>query len=155
MKDLFKILITLALFTSGVVLVPAMGLPTEGFRWQRYAGVYAPASLQTNHSVGQPGSFFTVFGSNFTPDTSVNVSANGVLLGQVLADEDGELLFLIDSAGADEGTYFIEATGAETGLTQFDLSADAPLWPQEAEGVIFTLPAGIAVNLVRLPMISR
>ena len=153
MKDVYKILIALSMFISGAALVPVMGLPTVGYNWQRYAGVYAPDVLQINHTSGQPGSFFSVTGSNFTPETTVNVSVNGVLLGTVDADSNGALAFQIDSTGADTGTYFLEATGVETGLTQFDLSEDQPLWPQEGIGDVFLLPAGIAVNMVRLPVI--
>jgi hypothetical protein len=155
MKDIYRILIALSMLVSGAVLLPVMGLPTEGFNWQRYAGAYTPATLAVNHLSGQPGSFFTVSGSHFTPNTLVNVSANGALLGQVQADANGELVFLIDSTGADTGTYFIEATGAETGLAQFDLREDAQLWPQEGEGVVFNLPAGIGLNMIRLPVIIR
>lgn len=155
MKDVYKILIALSMFISGAALVPVMGLPTTGFNWQRYAGVYTPAVLDINHTSGQPGSFFSVTGSNYTPDSTVNVSVNGVLLGTVNSDSNGALAFQIDSTGADTGTYFLEATGAETGLTQFDLSDDQPLWPQEGTGDVFQLPANIAVNLVRLPVIMN
>ena len=155
MKDLYKLIIALSVFVSGVALVPVMGLPTVGFNWQRYAGVYAPAVLDINHTSGAPGSFLTVQGSGFTPETSVNIIVNGLLLGTVEADSDGMLAFQIDSTGADTGTYFLEATGAETGLTQFNLQEDDSVWPAEGEGVVFQLPAGIAVNLVRLPVLIK
>jgi len=81
-KNIIRILIAMGVFFSGVLLVPAMGLPRVGFNWQRYAGVYNPASLEINHPSGSPGSYFTVTGSNFSPETTVSVSANGFVLGE-------------------------------------------------------------------------
>ena len=67
MKYITRIAIALSVLISGLALVPFMGLPTQGFNWQRYAGVYNPATLQVNHDTGAPGSFFTVFGGISPP----------------------------------------------------------------------------------------
>ncbi len=156
MRDVYKILIALSVFVSGVALAPLMGLPAQGFNWQRYADVYTPAQVTIDHASGQPGSFFLVMGSTFTPNTDVDVSANGVLLGSLETDDDGELAFIVNSTGADEGSYFLEVTGAETGLVQFVLDGNSPLWPDPGTGdPVFVLPANIAIHLVRMPFIMR
>ena len=40
MKHTVRIIIALFILLSGAILVPAMGLPDQGFTWQRYADVY-------------------------------------------------------------------------------------------------------------------
>jgi hypothetical protein len=148
-------MIALGVFFSGVIFVPAMGLPRVGFNWQRYAGVYNPASLQINHPSGSPGSYFTITGTGFSPETVVNVVANGVLLGEMETSETGDLLFLINSSGADEGYYQIEVTGNEAAATQLILDVEDPTWPAEDEGPVFNLPAGIAQQVLFLPVIEQ
>lgn len=155
MKNILRILIALGVFLSGVVLVPAMGLPSVGFNWQRYAGVYNPANLEINHTSGSPGSYFTVTGTGFSPETTVNVSANGVLLGVLDTSETGDLLFLINSNSADLGFYLIEAVGNEAAATQLILNLDDPQWPAEDEGPVFALPAGIAQQVLYMPVIIK
>lgn len=155
MKYITRIAIALSVLISGLALVPFMGLPTQGFNWQRYAGVYNPATLQVNHDTGAPGSFFTVFGGNFTPNTPVTVSANGVVLGEVLTSDSGELMFLIDTTGADLGFYMVEASGNESAATQIILQENAPQWAPENEGVVFNLPAGIAAQMIFMPVIIK
>jgi hypothetical protein len=154
-KYITRIAIALSVLISGLALVPFMGLPTQGFNWQRYAGVYNPATLQVNHDTGAPGSFFTVFGGNFTPNTPVTVSANGVVLGEVLTSDSGELMFLIDTTGADLGFYMVEASGNESAATQIILQENAPQWAPENEGVVFSLPAGIAAQMIFMPVIIK
>jgi hypothetical protein len=154
-KYITRIAIALSVLISGLALVPFMGLPTQGFNWQRYAGVYNPATLQVNHDTGAPGSFFTVFGGNFTPNTPVTVSANGVVLGEVLTSDSGELMFLIDTTGADLGFYMVEASGNESAATQIILQENAPQWAPENEGVVFNLPAGIAAQMIFMPVIIK
>ena len=155
MNGVYKVLIVLSMFVSGIVLVPVMGLPTEGFNWQRYAGVYVPPTLVINHPSGYPGSFFTITGSDFTPETTLDISVNGILLGTVDADSNGQLVFLINSTGAEVGNYFVQAVGIEAAMTQFELSENQPLWPQEGVGVIFSIPPDIAITLLRLPVVMK
>jgi len=154
-KNILRIMIALGVFFSGVIFVPAMGLPRVGFNWQRYAGVYNPANLQINHPSGSPGSFFTVTGTGFSPETMVDVVANGVSLGGLETSETGDLLFLIDSSGADDGYYQIEVIGNEAATTQLVLDVDEPTWPAEDEGPVFNLPAGIAQQVLFMPVIVK
>jgi len=154
-KNILRIMIALGVFFSGVIFVPAMGLPRVGFNWQRYAGVYNPANLQINHPSGSPGSFFTVTGTGFSPETMVDVVANGVSLGGLETSETGDLLFLIDSSGADDGYYQIEVIGNEAAITQLVLDVDEPTWPAEDEGPVFNLPAGIAQQVLFMPVIVK
>ncbi len=155
MKNTIRILISLAVFFAGAALIPVMGLSTEGFRWQHYAGVYDVARLDINHSRGKPGSIFTIRGRNFTPGSNVSLTVNGTALGQVQASPSGDLLFLIDTTGADLGFYRVTASGIETAKTQFFLMADAPQWPAEDTGPTFLLIPGIALQVLYLPTIHK
>lgn len=157
MKNIIRISIALVVFLSGVILVPAMGLPTDGFNWQRYAGVYEPTSLDINHASGAPGSFFTILGTNFSPKTTASIVANGSLLGDVDTSEDGDLLFLIDSTNAEDGYYIIEVRGDETAQIKLLIKTGDTLWPQEDSGPIFSLFAsGVSpVELIFMPVIER
>jgi hypothetical protein len=40
MKKVARLIIALVILLSGVTLVPAIGLPAQGFNWQLYAGAY-------------------------------------------------------------------------------------------------------------------
>ena len=45
MKRLARLIIALVILLSGATLVPAMGLPNQGFNWQLYAGAYDTIKL--------------------------------------------------------------------------------------------------------------
>ena len=85
----------------------------------------------------------------------MTVSANGVVLGEVLTSDSGELMFLIDTTGADLGFYMVEASGNESAATQIILQENAPQWAPENEGVVFSLPAGIAAQMIFMPVIIK
>jgi hypothetical protein len=157
MKSMARIFIAMLVFLTGVILVPAMGLPTEGFNWQRYAGVYDETSLTINHDSGAPGSFFTVLGTNFSPESMVGVFANGVFLGELETTESGDLLFLIDSTAAEDGYYLLEVIGSESAQTRVLIRADDTLWPQEDEGPVFLLaqPDIAPYYLIFMPVIEQ
>jgi hypothetical protein len=155
MKKFYRIVLALAVLISGVALLPAIGLPAEGFSWQRYANVYQPTTLEVNHASGQPGSFFAVTGMNFSPNASATITANGTLLGNVPTDSNGNLAFNIDSTGAEIGLYVILATTGESATTRFTLIPEGELWPQEGSGPILTLPPDIAGNPIYLPITNR
>lgn len=154
MKNTYRIVFALTVLLSGVALAPVVGLPTAGFSWQRYASVYTPQTLEINHQSGSPGSFFTISGTNYPSAAMVTISANGVVLGDVAADLDGNLIFLIDSAGAQPGYYHIQA-GSGGPFVQILLDPQDTQWPQEASAAVLSLPADIALQVIFLPHINR
>ena len=94
-------------------------------------------------------------GANFTPDSTLDISVNSLLLGSVAADSNGNLTFLLDSASADAGFYLVEENGGESAAAQLTLDPAAPLWLQEGGGPVFALPSGIATHRVLMPVIIR
>lgn len=155
MKNKSRVLIAFGIFLVGAALIPFVGLPQEGFSWQRYAGAYLPETLEINYTTGSPGSFFTVNGYNFSPDDDVSILANGNLIGTVTADSNGDLIFLIRTTGADTGFYIISTNIIDGSQVSFRLSPDAPLRSQEGVGPILPLPMGIAYQLIHLPFINK
>jgi hypothetical protein len=150
-----RIVLALAIFLSGVALVPFVGLPEDGFRWQQYADAYNPLSLDINYETGAPGSYFTIRGYNFPSNTAITVTANGTVIGTLDTDGSGNLLFLIDSDGADTGFYYIGTNIIDGPTVTFKLDNGEPIRDQEDVGVTFNLPTGIALNIIHLPVILR
>ncbi len=148
-------MIAAAILFSGLALVPFIELPNERLNWQRFADAYKPAEIEINHRTGSPGSIFTITGFNYPPDTSANVIVNGQLLGTTPVDNNSELLFLIDTVGAELGNYFVTvSSGGESDPVDFLLSSDAPLRAKEEDGPTFNLPADIAMTILHLPLVS-
>jgi hypothetical protein len=114
-------------------------------------------SLMANYPNGQPGSFFTLIGSDFPPNIAATVVINGVILTETLmTDSSGSITFLLDTSQADPGSYFVTLTANSTAITGFILDPSAPLRPQEGSGTIFDVPGGIAfTKSVYLPVVRR
>jgi hypothetical protein len=155
-KNIPRLLIALAIFLSGAALVPFVGLPQVGFTWQRYADAYNPTGIEIDHSSGQPGSFFTLMGHNFSPNSTATIRVNGRVLGTLTTDATGGFTFQIDSTGADPGIYLVDASVNVNTRTSFVLDPNQPLHAQAGQGTIFNLPAGIAfTKQVILPILMR
>jgi hypothetical protein len=81
---------------------------------------------------------------------------NGHFLGTVSTDNNGALLFLIDTAGAEPGKYFVSVSAIdESDTVDFFLTSAAPVRSQEDEGPVFVLPEDIAMTVLYLPLIFR
>jgi hypothetical protein len=155
-KNIPRILIALAVFLSGAALIPFVGLPQTGFTWQRYADAYNPTGIEINHTSGQPGSFFTLRGHDFTANSTATITVNGEILGTLSTDATGGFVFLIDSTGGDPGLYLVDASVNITVRTSFVLDPNQALHAQDSQGTIFNLPSGIAfTNQVILPVLLR
>ncbi|MGB0385316.1 MAG: SBBP repeat-containing protein, partial [Ardenticatenaceae bacterium] len=115
-------------------------------------------SLTINHSVGAPGSSFTIRGRNYPANTSVSIAINRQNLGTVQVNQSGGLTFLLTTPNADVGAYGVTASAStqmRAGIS-FMLDSAAPLQPQEGEGETFEVPADIAyTQLLYLPIVIR
>jgi hypothetical protein len=154
MKNYSRLAIAIGIFLVGAALIPFVGLPQDGFTWQRFADAYLPMTLDINCKVGQQGSVFSVNGFNFPGDQMITILVNGTSFGSVTTNSNGELMFWMDSSGADTGFYTLTTSVVDGPLVSFRISANAPL----CEGVgtpIFIIPSGIAVQLIHLPFINK
>lgn len=116
--------------------------------------------LHINYEIGRPGSYFTVTGSGFDPNQSVDIVINGRALGTLMTDGNGELLVILDTTQADLGVYVTVATSdlqisATSEPVTFVLDLEAPLRPKEADGPIIIVPKGLAGRFLQLPVIIR
>lgn len=145
----------MAVVLSGLALVPVMGLPKAGFSWQRYANAYVPTTLATNHASGSPGSFFTITGTNYPVNSTLAIHVNGAPLGSVLSDGNGNLLFVIDTTGANLGYYTVVVDPVNNVSTRFLLKLGDPVWPQDVGPPVLPLPPNISNQLIFLPGIFR
>lgn len=155
MKNFSRIIIAVGIFLVGAALIPFVGLPQDGFSWQRFADAYVPAALEINFDSGSPGSYFTVNGYNFPQNDSVSIIVNGNLIGSITTDNNGDFLLIIDSSIAETGFYILSTNLVDGPEVSFRLSLDAPLRLQEDEGPIFLLPSGISLQLTHLPFVNR
>ncbi|MCC9075201.1 ABC transporter substrate-binding protein [Litorilinea aerophila] len=123
---------------------------------EKWDFVVEGARTWLNYPDGAPGSYFTVQGDNFPPNTSVQVLVNQHLLGEVNTDGAGRFSLILATAEADEGYYWVTATVNPTATTLLFLDADKPLRAQEGSGPMLSVPKGIAyTDLLFLPVTRR
>ena len=114
------------------------------------------AVLMINYTSGKPGSYFTLSGANYPPDSTATLTVNGSTLGTVPVDSSGDLVFLLNTAQAGEGLYMVTVSGDTSASARFVLDSHASLRPQEGSGTIFDLPGGVAYALIRfLPFVYK
>lgn len=95
---------------------------------------------------GSPGSHFLLDGQDFKPSQSVQVWINGVFLGDILSDANGDISTnFITAVDTDEGTYLVGFVQDDLlAFASFVVGSDAPLRPTANPG--FLVPDGIAWN---------
>jgi hypothetical protein len=141
---------------TGLVLIPFVGVHGQTFRWQNYAGVYEDAVLLIDHVIGVPGSYFHVNGSGFSPNVNVAVSVNGIPLGNVQTNADGELEFNLNTDSAELGRYGVLAEeGGDSARTVFFLVRFGSMHPLTGDGTVFDVPANSGEQVIYLPFTSR
>jgi len=118
--------------------------------------LYFPSTLSINYPNGMQGSYFTLQGKNFDPNTPVTVLVNGHEIGMVLSDSLGNVEFVLSTENADNGKYVVSAVANVKWSVSFRLGADYPLRPLEGSGTILIIPGGIAIdNFQYLPVINN
>ncbi|MDX1687380.1 MAG: hypothetical protein R3248_05290 [Candidatus Promineifilaceae bacterium] len=107
-------------------------------------------ALTINYPTGAPGSTFTVDGSDYPAGATITVRINNREIAPsapIQTDEEGNFRFLLSTAGASEGVYAVEASAGETTLSVFfRLDTANPVRPQEGDGPVVSVPAGIALD---------
>ena len=119
---------------------------------------FLPApTMSVNFATGKPGSFFFFEGTYYPANTAVQVWINGVLLGNVTANGDGDVRFrLLSQANTDTGAYFVTIQSSlASARTSFRLDNAAPLRADAGSGPLFVLPDGIAfTHFIYLPVVQ-
>ncbi len=107
-----------------------------------------PAQLAINFSSGQPGSYFTVSGARFLPNSQASLQVNGYTFPQkVTVDGNGSFVLRLGTAQAGEGVYFAAVQGIQDGVgatVTFRLAAGEAARADEGQGALYHLPPGIA-----------
>jgi hypothetical protein len=147
----------------GLALNPAAACPTM------------VASLSINFTTGKPGSFFTLSGRNYPPNSTAALNINDLDLGTTNIDSAGSFIFVLSTSSADTGGYIVTITANpggtrayESGYTTpfatgsnlralFILDNGAPLRPQIDAGILITVPSGISFtpHTTFLPAVLR
>jgi hypothetical protein len=127
---------------------------------QHDGGVFAiqqpPPTLSSNYSDGAPGSYFAFSGIDFPMGRQAIIKINGITLGMVPIDVDGNFSFLLNTDQADEGHYIVTSTVNPSASTMFVLDSREKTRPQEGSGPIFNVPSGIAYKgIVHLPLVRN
>lgn len=116
------------------------------------------AALTINYPNGQPGSYFTVQGQQFTPNQPAFLVVNGHTLGNVTVNALGQLGFQLTTDDAVPGFYAVFAyAGLSSAGVPFRLGPEYPLRPPEG-GIlpIFAVPPNIALTEDNyLPFVAR
>jgi hypothetical protein len=82
------------------------------------------------------------------------IAVNGRALGTVLTDAGGDLVFLVSTTNAGEGSYFVTATAGSSATVGFVLDPDKAVRPQDGSGPVFDVPSGIALTeFIYLPIV--
>lgn len=152
-------------FLAGLVLIPFVGVQGQTFRWQNYAGVYETptpgpggATLLIDFTSGVPGSFFTLTGFGYIPDTNASIKLNGVQIGTIQASSNGELQFILSTSNASLGRYDVlvgQGASLNSADTTFKLIPVGEQHPLTGGGTVFNVPQGLAIDEAFLPFIHR
>ena len=121
-------MLTLLILSSGLALLPFIDQPVTAIGWKLFAGIYTPL-LEATETTGAPGSVFTFTGSNYPPDSLATIYINGKAQGVVTTDQDGVVVFLVNTLGALVGQYDVtlEVDGNASATNGFNLNDGAAL----------------------------
>ncbi|MCA9986050.1 MAG: hypothetical protein KDE09_08535 [Anaerolineales bacterium] len=126
-----KAAVALVLLFSGFAMLPFAKLSAEALNWQLFGGIYEP-DLTVVDNVGAPGSAFHFQAANYPPNALATVYVDGLEVGTLTTDGNGQAEFLIWTEPTDpNGSYDVTmSTDANTSDTaSFTLSGGQPVVP--------------------------
>jgi peptide/nickel transport system substrate-binding protein len=112
-------------------------------------------SLTINYPNGQPGSFFTLIGTNYPPNSTALITINGHAIETLFTDGTGRLEFVFDTSLAGVGIYEVTVKVNPEASTSFQLLTQAPLRAKESTAASIAVPAHIASNPIFIPGVRR
>ncbi|MCI0399358.1 MAG: hypothetical protein L0322_31090, partial [Chloroflexi bacterium] len=88
--------------------------------------------LTASYPDGAPGSYFTITGTHLLREMAATISVNGVVLGTVEGNDEHQVVFRLETAGATPGVYLLTAVADDGGLAvlRIVLDPNAPSRPQ-------------------------
>lgn len=114
------------------------------------------ATLSINYTRGRPGSYFTLKGTNYPPNSTAVVACNGQVLQTLATDGLGEIEFVLNTGQADPGRYDITVSVNPSATISLELGPLEPQRPKESSAPEVSMPKGIAIiNKVHLPLVQR
>jgi YVTN family beta-propeller protein len=129
-----------------LALAPASLCPT----------VVLPPALAINYPNGRPGSYFTITGTNFPPNSSATLAVNGTPLAPTITtNATGGFVVIVTTAGAAPGYYVVTMTAASSASAAFTLDETQPLRARAGDGPLFELPREAEVHVVVLPFLGK
>lgn len=112
-------------------------------------------ALTINYTTGSPGSYFTITGTNYPPNSTAMVSINGNVIQTLFTDASGNIEFVFNTEQADAGYYEVTVSVNPSASTAFRLAQDEPQRENESPAPVVPVPSGIAINKVYLPLVQR
>jgi peptide/nickel transport system substrate-binding protein len=111
--------------------------------------------LNINYTSGSPGSYFTLTGTNYPPNSTAMISINGTVIQTLSTDADGAIEFVFNTNQADVGYYEVTVSVNPSADTAFELAQGEPQREKEGTAPEVTVPEGIAISKVYLPLVQR
>ena len=105
-------------------------------------------SLMINYPDGKPGSFFTLIGTNYPPNSTALITINGRAIETLFTDATGRLEFVFDTSLAGTGLYEVTVKVNPQATVVFHLTESAPLRTQESTAGTVQVPEKIGVTYI-------
>jgi peptide/nickel transport system substrate-binding protein len=112
-------------------------------------------SLNINYPDGQPGSFFTLVGTHYPPNSTALISINAHAINTLFTDANGRFECVLDTSQAGFGIYEVTVKVNPEASTTFALKANAELRPVESAAPQIVVPSKISNNYLYLPVSKK
>ena len=111
--------------------------------------------LSINYDSGSPGSFFTLTGTNYPPNSIAMVSINSHVIQTLFTDASGNIEFVLNTSQADVGYYEVTVSVNPSASTTFRLAQNEPQREKEGTAPEVSVPENIAIAKAYLPLVLR
>lgn len=110
--------------------------------------------LRINYTSGASGSYFSLTGENFTPNTTEELLINGRIIGSVSVDDSGEFRVVLITNGAFPGDYTVTTSTPNT-PTLFSIHVAALPRAKEGTGPELLINSSGMQNTIYMPLLRQ